>query len=78
MKSIKGSMFITINSGEQDTFGIASQILGLKAEKLTAQLTNVMPVKLIKVETISFIPNGDVSTKWLATGLLKKIDMSRQ
>lgn len=79
MRSIKGSKFITIDSGEQSSVANASSILLVKAKGITKSLSNLMPVKLVKVEIISFdrdIPHNQGVDKvqiWLATGLMVKL-----
>jgi F420-0:gamma-glutamyl ligase len=79
MKSIKGSLFITISSGEQNSFIKACDMLSQKANVVKGQLNVIMPCKLIKVEVISFTNATEPEkTIWLATGLMKKCDMSRQ
>jgi hypothetical protein len=80
MRSIKRSAFITIDSGEQPSFELASDILRVKANDITKSLGNIMPVKLIKVETISFDREvykdkimNETKQFWLATGLMIKL-----
>lgn len=71
-------MFISISSGEQPSFIQAANKLAQKAVTIDSQLNVIMPVRLVKVEIISFPTKDNESTIWLATGLMKKVDFTRQ
>ena len=78
MRSIKGSKFFTIDSGEQISLLSATIELNNKADSIRKSLNHVMPVKLVKVEIISIdkqvkLHSMNVNTVWLATGLMVKL-----
>lgn len=81
MRSIRNSKFITISSGEKASYKIASETIEWLARATTESLKMIMPVKLVKVEVISFDRTyTDVDgitvrhmTIRLATGLMVKL-----
>lgn len=79
MKSIKGSKFFTITSGDKESYKVASETIEWMANTTAQALMNIMPCKLVKVEIISFdrtLYNNELpytKTFWVATGLMIKL-----
>lgn len=72
MRSIKSSKFITIDSGEQKSFINACNKLNEEANVITDRMNTVMPLKLVKVEIISFdrTVTDEVGTPYTFTSMV--------